>query len=287
MEIIDFKTLSSVSDDYDLFLFDLWGVIVEGSKIYPNSIELVNSLLAKGKNVYFVSNAPRPGVNTAKKLKSWGVAKVSKDMVFTSGDITRKYLKESKEKFKIDEPILYHIGRDRNDDILQDTNYELTTDLNKANIVLLSIFRDGHENRAEFDDILAEIAKRKIITICANPDTTIPLQGSVRYCAGYFASKIEQHGGKVIYTGKPHPQIYEELLTTVPEMDKNRILMIGDTFETDILGARNCGIHSALVMTGNASLRYNKDDSLDDQVKTLSQQANRVNIIPNFITSLK
>ncbi|NRB11300.1 MAG: TIGR01459 family HAD-type hydrolase [Rickettsiaceae bacterium] len=287
MNIIDFKTLSKVCNDYDLFLFDLWGVIVEGAEIYPNSVALINSLIKKQRKVYFVSNAPRPGFNTAKKLKNWGIVDVKEQDVFTSGNITRKYLQESKERFNIDKPIIYHMGADRNDDILQNTNYELTTDLDKANIVLMSLYRDGHENRTEFDELLAGIAKRKIITICANPDTTIPLQGSMRYCAGYFANKVEKQGGIVIYTGKPHLQIYEEVLATVPNIAKDRILMIGDTFETDILGASNSGIHSALVMTGNASLRYNKNDSLDDQIKALSQQAYRINIIPNFITSLE
>lgn len=39
--------------------------------------------------------------------------------------------------------------------------------------------------------------------------------------------------------------------------DKNRILMIGDTLETDILGATNAGIDSALVMTGNTGRLLN------------------------------
>ncbi|KJV53838.1 HAD hydrolase, IA, variant 1 family protein [Orientia tsutsugamushi str. Gilliam] len=60
-------------------------------------------------------------------------------------------------------------------------------------------------------------------------------------------------GGKVVYSGKPHSEIFQAVLNTLAlNVKKKKILMIGDTLETDILGANNIGIDSALVLTGNA-----------------------------------
>jgi ribonucleotide monophosphatase NagD (HAD superfamily) len=64
-------------------------------------------------------------------------------------------------------------------------------------------------------------------------------------------------GARVIYMGKPSKTFYSSLpeATKVP---KDTILMIGDTLETDILGAQNFGIDSLLVFTGNAAAMLEK-----------------------------
>ena len=52
--------------------------------------------------------------------------------------------------------------------------------------------------------------------------------------------------------GKPSKTFYAYCPETA-KVPKNKILMIGDTPETDILGAQNFGIDSLLVFTGNAA----------------------------------
>ncbi|MDR0774229.1 MAG: TIGR01459 family HAD-type hydrolase, partial [Rickettsia sp.] len=59
MTKLDFRHISSVIDDYDVFLFDLWGVVVEGNQIYPGVVDNINKILKQQKKVFFVTNAPR------------------------------------------------------------------------------------------------------------------------------------------------------------------------------------------------------------------------------------
>ncbi|WCR57490.1 MAG: hypothetical protein PG979_001547 [Rickettsia asembonensis] len=58
MNTLKLKNIFDVIDDYDVFLFDLWGVIIEGGHTYPGVVENINKII-KRKKVYFVSNAPR------------------------------------------------------------------------------------------------------------------------------------------------------------------------------------------------------------------------------------
>ncbi|MDR1401886.1 MAG: HAD hydrolase-like protein [Puniceicoccales bacterium] len=81
---------------------------------------------------------------------------------------------------------------------------------------------------------------------------------------GLVAEAYRNMGGEVFATGKPFPQIYrcalEKLAAfrrkSIDQVCKNKIAMIGDTLETDVLGARNasddldCKIDSILVLTG-------------------------------------
>eukprot|EP00116_Pleurobrachia_bachei_P010732 sb/3470994/ len=78
------------------------------------------------------------------------------------------------------------------------------------------------------------------------PDRKIPGTHSLQ--AG-LTSLVEK-GPKVI--GKPSRFIFEILEEEYGKIDKERTLMIGDSYETDMKFGFNCGVSTALVLTGNA-----------------------------------
>ncbi len=277
--------IAECTTDYDLFLFDLWGVVVEGGEVYPGVIESLNKI-TKTNDVIFLSNAPRPCFVVAKNLENWGVENITPDMVTTSGDVARQLIIDHGESSgKI--PKIFHLGSDRNEDLLIEIEHIATNNIDEADILLLSIFRDEHENIHEFDEFLKRAAKiPNLLNICANPDTTIPQRGILRYCAGHFARIIEKWGGDVIYTGKPETPIYDFVFQRRPSISKDRILMIGDTFETDILGANRSGIHSALVLSGNSMTIHKIYETLTDKLAALSKHAEIIGIRPTFVTKL-
>lgn len=285
MSKLEFKKISELTDNYDLFLFDLWGVIIEAEQVYPGVIELVNQVMSTNK-VFFVSNAPRPASKVAFNLRKWGLIHATDEMVITSGDISRNYIDAMRESLGGRLPSIYHLGADRNDDLLSNFEYKVAHNLAEADILLISLFRDDHENLTEFDDLLKEAADLGIKAICANPDNTIPKLGSIRYCAGYFAEKLEKFGGKVFFAGKPGINIYEEVFYRAPEVSKNRIVMVGDTYETDILGGNNAGIHTALVLTGNADKFHRDFDKIEDKIAALHNSGLKGGAIPTLVTKL-
>ena len=286
MQQLIFKHISQTFEDYDLFLFDLWGVVFDGDKVYPGVVESINSIL-KQKKVIFLSNAPRPSFAMKNRLESWGFKNITEEMIITSGDVARELMLEEAKKLKQEKLKIYHLGDDRNDEILDEFDHIITYDYKEADVVLLSLHRDENENIREFDDLLQKIAKQdKILTICANPDISTPQGNITKYCAGYFAQIIEKNGGKVIYTGKPQNVIYQNVFKKVGDIPKKRILMIGDTFETDIIGAQNAGIDSALVLTGNAYKLHSNYKSMEDKLQSLTKKAKELSIFPTFVTEL-
>ncbi len=285
MTKLNLKHISSIIDDYDVFLFDLWGVIVEGNVNYPGVIDNVNQIIKRQKKVFFVTNAPRSRSHLFAEISRWGINS-TEEMVISSGEVAVDMIKDCHKLFGIEKPSIYHLGEKNNDIIIKLPT--ITTDINVANILLLTLHRDEREdvNLGEFDDLLKIAVERKMINICANPDIGIVQQGVQRYCAGYFATKIKEFGGKVIYTGKPYPEIYEKVLNQLPNIAKNRILMIGDTFYTDILGANNMGIDSALVLTGNATKFHEGYDNIEEKLEHLKKAAEEQKVMPNFVLQL-
>lgn len=285
---LKFKHISEIIDNYDLLLFDLWGVIIEGEKLYTDVISFINKITEQNKKVFFVSNAPRPAFALRERLQNWGLKHVSEEGIITSGDVARSYILEKTKSLKLDRPAIYHLGDENNTDLLARFDHILVDDLQKAQFFLLSLHRDESQSIREFDELLKDVAKTpEIIKICANPDITVPNAGGIaRYCAGYFAKIIEQHGGEVVYTGKPKAVIYDNVFKLAKGIRKDRILMIGDSLETDILGAQEAGIDSALVMTGNAYKIHSAYHSIEDKLQALQMKAYAQKLFPTFVIEI-
>ncbi|ABV75173.1 HAD-superfamily subfamily IIA hydrolase [Rickettsia akari str. Hartford] len=285
MNILKLNNIFDVIDDYDVFLFDLWGVIIEGGHTYQGVVENINKII-KQKKVYFVTNAPRNIFSLHQTIKSWGV-NVLPEMIISSGEIAVQMILESKERFGITKPVIYHLGHLEND-IINGIQCPITDDINEANIFLMTIYRDENKNLDlnEFDELFKIVVQRKMVNICANPDLGINQHGVYRYCSGYYAEKIKHLGGKVIYSGKPYEDIYSKILNECHNTPKNRMLMIGDTFYTDILAANRLGIDSALVLTGNSREYHSNFDNIEEKLNSLTKAAVKQSIIPNFVARL-
>lgn len=246
--------LSSIIDLYDYYFIDIWGVMHNGKEAFPKAIKAVNSLLAVGKNVIFLSNMPRPGSLVYSSMKEHGVN--DGYHVLTSGDHTRKIIENHHLHKRI-----FHFGEHVNKDILNGINVQLVQNLEDADMVLLTIFLDDEHSYNETLKICKQIADRKIPTLCANPDKEAFYGTNRRLTAGYFGKKIEEDDGEVSYIGKPFLDIYQaafEYFNITPVHQK--ILMIGDTIETDILGAFNASIDSLLVFSGVTNKKLKEEN---------------------------
>lgn len=288
--LIPFHNLSSIQDNYDVFIFDIWGVIIEEGVAYEGVVDFLNEF-SQSNEVLYLTNSPRPVPQVQETLKGIGITNLKTESIFTSGSLAAEMLSNASVNFSIDKPVIFHLGHEQNPTLISHihSDVKITQNPDEANIILLSIHLEQGDDLDKFDDLFKKIANRNdTISICMNPDVTIPAgAGHLRYCAGFFADKIEKFGGKVIYTGKPKVEIYNKLFTTLNNVPQERILMIGDTLDKDVQGAINANIHSALTLSGNALLLCQECHNKEEQIKHLSNIANKSNMLPNFITELK
>jgi HAD superfamily hydrolase (TIGR01450 family) len=125
----------------------------------------------------------------------------------------------------------------------------------------------GRKGPLEFAHLLEVCLKKNKTLLVANPD--IFAHGSIDqsfkkvpiFTQGILGRYYEKLGGKVVYFGKPYREIFE--FTKRYTKPEDRIVMIGDTPWTDILGANNSNIDSAMVMSGvSKEFLCNMDSSL-------------------------
>lgn len=280
---IKIVNLSDLAPKYDALLFDIYGVLIESELPYTKAIDTVNRI-SQTIPVYFVSNTTKSPKYSAERLCKFGVHTTATN-VFTAGKIARKMLKNPTAMLGVDNPVVFYMGPEFKNDILNSLNIQVTTDIDKANLILLSMLVDDESTLDQYNEMFKIAINNNAICLCANPDTIIPFQNSNRYCAGYFAHIYEKMGGKVVYSGKPCKHIFQTVLDSTGLSADSKILMIGDTLETDILGARNIGFDSALVLTGNA-LRTTTAANVNEQITLLHKEFAEKDIYPQYLLNI-
>ena len=243
--------LEVLQDRYDVFLVDAWGVLHDGTNCYPGVKHCLEQLQALGKQVIVLSNAARRLDALCKELERVGISNKLYQRVLSSGELTWQALKAGLSTIQADETG-YYLGPERSKSILEGLNYRWAESLEGASFVLNTGAPAGNPRNANsLIPLLEKMITRQLPMICANPDQVAIRSGELGISAGAIARLYQSLGGKpVIYYGKPDGRIFELAVGGFEDVDKSRVLMVGDAFETDIIGAANYGIDSLLIAGG-------------------------------------
>ena len=237
---IDSDGLSSIVHNYDLFYIDLWGVVHNGIKLYEGAISALKELKKNNKDLVLLTNAPRPNETVKNFLEKMGMEEEFSNHVFTSGEAALNHLKKSYLSKKF-----FHIGPPRDFDLFNPFKKNKSSDLDESEYLLCTGLFDNYNKDLNYYKNILETHTHKEM-ICTNPDLIVD-RGNVReFCAGSVAMVFEKLGGKVVYFGKPHAEVYNQSINNL----KKKTLAIGDNLNTDIKGANLLNYDSLLISNG-------------------------------------
>ncbi len=240
--------LSDIIADYDALLLDLWGVIHDGSALYPQAKACLQALKAEGKRVVFLSNAPRRLPKVVAVLDMLGVERDLYEGALSSGEAAYRALAAGEVK---PGRTYCFIGPERDADVLNGLPFTRVDTPETADFLLNAGFGTEEQTLHDFTRLLQAAHTRGLPMLCLNPDMEVVKITGERYpCAGVIAKQYEAMGGKVTWFGKPYPAVYQLAITMLEPVAKARILAVGDGLYTDILGANNASIDSVLVTGG-------------------------------------
>ena len=257
--------LREIYKQYDAFFIDLWGVMHNGIHLYPGAIEVVENLYKLKKRFVLMSNAPRPSKNVEKFLLNLKMDKIFAKNIFTSGEAALKSLQQNEYGKGF-----YHLGPKRDNSLFEgfENNRKNPED---ADFILCTGFLDNHEDSLNYHkDLLKKYIQLKMI--CTNPDLVVHRGFEQEYCAGTLAQIFKELGGKVIYFGKPHPEIYKFCIKK-----GEKVLIIGDNIRTDIKGANNMEFDSLFITDG-----IHKDEFFDLQLQNYDKILKKYGVKTNY-----
>ena len=253
--------IAEVLDQVDVVVLDAYGVLNLGSSVIPQGLAAVKAIRAAGKHLCVVTNDGSQGTAAiAAKHRGRGYD-------FRDGEVIAgaSLVGEAVASF----PEVRNWGI-----IAQDPRPEaaitggmVTLDLDPAayesvdGIVFMATEIWDEDRQALLSDALT-VRPRPFIV--ANPDVVAPHVGGFSAEPGYFAHRIADRAGLTpVFLGKPFPGVYRLVRERFPEVDPSRILAVGDTPHTDVIGARAHGMRALLVesgfLAGRDSLAFSRE----------------------------
>jgi len=239
-------SIKDIGGRYRAWVVDIWGVMHNGRNAFPRAAAATRAFRDGGGIVVLLSNSPRPSPSVQAQLRQFGVPDDAYDATVTSGDLTRHELCKHKNAR------VFHLGPERDRPIFEGLDVELTGPEHADLVVCSGLFDDDIETPDDYAPLLRDLAARKLLMICANPDHLVERGNRLIWCAGALAAVYEDLGGAVIYAGKPHTPVYELALETISDLagrdvGKDQVLAIGDGVKTDIAGAGSFGLDAVFV----------------------------------------
>ena len=245
----ELKKFKSISNMYDVYFVDLWGVIHNGINLFENAITVLGELKKQQKNVVLISNAPRSSDTVKQFLRKLKFDLELTDLLVTSGDVTKNYIHKNQKK------IFYHLGPVKDNDLFEGIN-NISSDIDETQeIICTGLVDEIGANISDYENLFKSWISKEKTFVCANPDEVVSRGNNIEFCAGALAKYYKKLGGAVLYFGKPYEEIYNFAKLNIEKktgliIDKKKILAIGDNLKTDIHGAQNFNIDSLLILNG-------------------------------------
>jgi len=251
-------------DQYDGFLLDAYGVLVDGGNSLAGAPEFLHQLLAEQKRYIVVSNdASRLTPTACARYRGFGLP-IEHDHLLTSGSLVGPYLRRA----GLSEKPCIVLGPPETRTFVTDVGGTVVAADDPAAEVLIVCDDGGYPFLPTIEDALSTAVHRldrgqDIALLLPNPDRVYPKSpGKIGLTAGSVALVIEnaltqrfgEHAPSFVRLGKPHLPIFEAALERLADVDPSRIVMIGDQLHTDVAGANAVGIDSVLIGTGVTNL---------------------------------
>ena len=258
--------MEDLLDRYDAFCFDGYGTLYNrGSFVYDGALDWYTMLRAAGKQMRLITNAASDVDSVlAADAGKRGFA-FSEAETISSGSLLKELCVElrSRSVNRRDIREIYYIGRETGKHVLEGCGIKAVAPAGEPvePIVAISSAKDTPET---YEQAVKILKRPGAMLLVLNSDAWAPkIPGddgvTVREpVSGALSERLrrdsmcETNGGagcETFYLGKPFPTIWEKVKRSLPE--GSRVLMVGDTLGTDVLGAKVAGFDSALVVGRN------------------------------------
>lgn len=227
---------------FDTVLLDLDGVIYEGKNAIVDAVESVAALKSKQIPVgYITNNSSRTPDAIAAQLREFGL-KLDESDIVSSAQAGVELLST---QVPAGSKILVVGGEGLRFEVSQ-AGFELvsSSDDNPAAVIQGFSPDVAWHHLAEASYSISNGAK----WIATNQDWTIPREKGLAPGNGTLVSAVHTAVGQLpLVAGKPERAIFA---TATSRFRSENSIYVGDRLDTDVLGANQAGLGSALVMTG-------------------------------------
>ncbi len=225
---------------YEGYLIDLDGTMYKGKERIEEAVEFVKKLEKEDIPYLFITNnSASTRQQVTERLQNFDVP-VTPDHVFTSSMAIAEYMKQDKLGKRV-----FMIGEVGLQEAIERKGFKIVEE--DADYVVMGIDRSLTYQKLERACLEVRKGARFLST---NKDVAFPTDRGLVPGNGALTSVVAvSTGTDPIFVGKPEPIIMDMAMTKM-DLPKEKVLMIGDNYLTDILAGMRAGIDTLLVFTG-------------------------------------
>lgn len=238
--------LLALADRFDAFVLDGFGVLNVGESAIPGAVDVVTELQRMGRTVIVLTNAAGyPKTRLMQRYAGLGFSFDPANVVSSRQVLLHALQQRPKQRWGIMAATKF--GQDELEDhditfLAEDPAVYDQMD----GFILFGSSDWTLERQALIERALQD---RPRTVLVGNPDIVAPVEGGMSWEPGHYAHNMADASGvKPEFFGKPFKAAFDTVLDIMPaEIDRNRIAMVGDTLQTDVLGGLAAGIDTILV----------------------------------------
>jgi HAD superfamily hydrolase (TIGR01458 family) len=224
--------------DSNGIIFDIDGVLEFQGSVYEGAVETVSALRKRGITLRFLTNSTlKSRKSCAEKLQRKGFY-ITEEEVITASYATAVYLREIQPRSCW--VLLEREGRHEFDEFVHDTE--------NPEYIVIGDCRDNF--RFETLNKALRLLVNGARLIGMSPELIDSSMREIELNVGSWVHMLELASGvEAIYIGKPNRYVFDLTLRGM-DCDNDEVIMVGDRIDSDIQGAKNAGMRSILVKTG-------------------------------------
>lgn len=273
-----YPSFFEIASQFKVIMLDSYGVIKNHNGLIEGAQKTLKFIRQEDKLFRVLTNdASRSPQQQIDKYVELGLPGIELNEMLTSGMMAKHFLEQ-----KITTGKVAYLGTENSASYILQSGLDhiAVRDINLDNLdeITACVFLDdeGFDWNTDINKVVNLLRRKNMPVILANSDYFYPVSTEdVSVATGGIAKLVENLlGKKFIHFGKPDSQMFMyayEQLTKDEFINKNDILMVGDTLKTDILGGNKFGIKTMLVLSGNT-----RESNFESQIQATG-------IIPDYV----
>lgn len=275
---MNYPSFYEIAKKYKVIMLDSYGVLKNHKGLIDGVQKTLEFIREEDKTFRVLTNdASRSPQEQVDKYVELGLPGIELHEMITSGMMAKQFLEQ-----KITNGKIAYLGTESSADYILQSGLEhiavSKVDLDDIEDISAFVFLDdeGFDWNTDINKTVNLLRRKNMPVILANSDRFYPVsKHDVAVATGGIAKLVESMlGKKFLHFGKPDSQMfmyaYEQMVEQGP-INKEDILMVGDTLQTDILGGNKFGVKTMLVLSGNT-----REENAESLIKSTG-------IIPDYI----
>lgn len=257
---IDSERVGELLLRYDTIILDLDGVVLRYSQPIPGVDRTLRHLRQQGRRVLVSSNSMRRTPRLISRTLTALDLPLPEEDIVTSGRVTLDFL----SRRPVETPGVLAFGCNGLEADFERIGLKCLDPAQPLSqeqigmVVVGAIEETGF--RLELYEAALNAAVRGVPVIATSLDLTVPARQGLKIGSGLLAQflimALKQDTRNVHVTGKPGAIYFKYLREHLLGREPGRCIFVGDTLSADITGARDAGLDTLFVLSGNDDLTH-------------------------------